>query len=331
MINRKSFWIGALTIGLCLVAAVLWWRYGERGALPPYLARANGRLEMTRIDVAVKYPGRVIDLLFREGDAVQQGAILARQDAAEINAQIAGAEAQRQKTLSAIAKAQAEVGVRKKNLGLAKLEWDQASAMRGKSLVSQVELDRRRLALEAETAGVEAATEAAKEARDALGEADAQITRLRVILGEQTIRAPANGRIEYKIVERDAVLPAGGRVALLLEMDDVYMTVFLPEKAVGKIKIGDEARIVVDAFKGTLPAFISFVSPESEFTPKYVETQSERDKLLYRVKLQIPVDVARRYSGVLKSGMTGNGYVRTDTSAAWPRDLSTAIDVGAPQ
>jgi HlyD family secretion protein len=200
--------------------------------------------------------------------------------------------------------------------------------MRGKSLVSQVELDRRRLALEADTAGVAAAMAAAKEARDALGEADAQIARLSVVLGEQTIHAPVNGRIEYKIIEKDAVLPAGGRVALLLETDDVYMTVFLPDKVIGKIKIGDEARIALDALKGTLPAYISFVSPESEFTPKYVETQNERDKLLYRVKLQIPIDVARRYSGVLKSGMTGNGYVRTDTSAPWPQDLSVATGGG---
>ena len=243
---------------------------------------------MTRIDVAVKYAGRVIDLMFREGDTVQQGKVLARQDEAETKAQIAGAEAERQRAISAIAKAEADVAVHKKNQGLAQLEWDQAVAMRGKSLVSQVELDRRRLQLEGETAGVAAAMEAAKEARDALGGADAQLARLKVILGEETIHAPVNGRIEYKIIEKDAVLPSGGRIALLLETDDVYMTVFLPDKVLGNLKMGDDARIMLDAFKEPLPAYISFVSPELEFTPKYVETQAERDKLLYRVKLQIP-------------------------------------------
>jgi HlyD family secretion protein len=323
MMNRKTLLTGAVIVAICLAAAIFWWR-SERGALPPYLARANGRIEMTRIDVAVKYAGRVIDLLFREGDAVQHGAILARQDEAETKAQIAGAEAQRQRAISAIGKAEADVAVRRKNQGLAQLEWDQALMMRGKSLVSQVELDRRRLALEAETAGVAAAMEAAKEARDALGEADAQLARLKVILGEETIHAPVNGRIEYKIIEKDAVLPAGGRIALLLETDDVYMTVFLPDKVVGKTKMGDEARILLDAFKEPLPAYISFVSPEAEFTPKYVETQAERDKLLYRVKLQIPIDAARRHAGILKSGMTGNGYVRTDTSSPWPAFLLVA-------
>ena len=331
MSKRNNALTFALVVVLGLAAAFFWWRQSELGALPPYVARANGRLEMTRIDVAVKYAGRVIDLLFREGDAVQQGAILARQDQAETKAQIAGAEAQRQRAMSAIGKAEADVAVHRKNQGLAQLEWDQAVMMRGKSLVSQVELDRRRLALEAETAGVAAAAEAAKEARDALGEADAQLARLKVILGEETIHAPVNGRIEYKIVEKDAVLPAGGRVALLLETDDVYMTVFLPDKVVGKIKMGDDARVLLDAFKEPLPAYISFVSPESEFTPKYVETQAERDKLLYRVKLQIPLDVARRYAGVLKSGMTGNGYLRTDSSRPWPAFLSVAQEGAKPK
>ncbi len=323
MISRKTQWIGAAIAAICLVAAIFWWRT-ERGGLPPYVARANGRIEMTRIDVAVKYAGRVIDLMFREGDTVQQGKVLARQDEAETKAQIAGAEAERQRAISAIAKAEADVAVHKKNQGLAQLEWDQAVAMRGKSLVSQVELDRRRLQLEGETAGVAAAMEAAKEARDALGGADAQLARLKVILGEETIHAPVNGRIEYKIIEKDAVLPSGGRIALLLETDDVYMTVFLPDKVLGNLKMGDDARIMLDAFKEPLPAYISFVSPESEFTPKYVETQAERDKLLYRVKLQIPLEAARRYAGILKSGMTGNGYVRTDASQPWPAFLSVA-------
>jgi HlyD family secretion protein len=324
--SREKMELGALVVAICLAGA-LWWWYAHRAVLPPYLARANGRLEMTRIDIAVKYPGRVVDLFFREGDAVAKGQILARQDEAETKAQISGAEAQRDRAVSAIGRAEAEIEARRSSQGAARLEWTETVAMRGQALVSRVELERRQLALGAETAGVAAATSAANEARHALGEAEAAIARLKIVLGEATIRSPIdNGRVEFKIIEKGAVLPAGGRVALVLQTDDLYMTVFLPDKVVGAIKIGDEARIVLDAFDRPLPAHISFVSPESEFTPKYVETQSEREKLLYRVKLQIPVDVARRYKGVLKSGMTGNGFVRTDASGAWPKDLSIATD-----
>lgn len=327
--NRGLAWAAAV-IAIALALGLFWWRHAQVEALPAYLARANGRLEMTRIDIAVKYPGRVIDLPIREGDEVQAGMILARQDEAEIRAQIVGAEAQRQRALSAIARAEAELDGRRNGEQLARLEWSQAASMHGKALVSQVELERRRIALGVETASMAAAASAVNEARNALSEADAQIARLKVTLGEATIRAPASGRIEYRIVEKDAVLPAGGRIASLLETDDVYMTVFLPSAIAGKVKIGDEARVVLDAFNGpALPALVSFVSSDAQFTPKYVETASEREKLVYRVKLRIPVEVARGYAGALKAGMTGNGYVRTDATGAWPPRLAAADGEGS--
>ncbi|WP_400771137.1 HlyD family secretion protein [Methylosinus sporium] len=313
--------LALLVIGVA--AAGYWWWRSHRPALPAYVSRANGRLEMTRIDIAVKYAGRIIDLPIREGDVVRPGAVLARQDAAEIKAQIAGAEAQRQRAVSAIGRAEAELDVRRNNLRLAGLEMTETATMRGKALVSQVELDRRRIAKDAETAGAAAAEAAVKEARNALSEAEAQIARLKAILDETTIRAPVNGRIEYRIVEKDAVLPSGGRIASLLETDDVYMTVFFPMAVAGRLTIGDEARVALDAFDGPpLPATISFVAAEAQFTPKYVETASEREKLVYRVKLRIPVEAARRLDGRLKAGMTGNGYVRVDPTGHWPSSLA---------
>ncbi|WP_018268409.1 HlyD family secretion protein [Methylosinus sp. LW4] len=313
--------LALLVIGAA--AAGYWWWRSHRPALPAYVSRANGRLEMTRIDIAVKYAGRIIDLPIREGDVVRPGAVLARQDAAEIKAQIAGAEAQRQRAISAIGRAEAELDVRRNNLRLAGLEMTETATMRGKALVSQVELDRRRIAKDAETAGAAAAEAAVKEARNALSEVEAQIARLKAILDETTIRAPVNGRIEYRIVEKDAVLPSGGRIASLLETDDVYMTVFFPMAVAGRLTIGDEARVALDAFDGPpLPATISFVAAEAQFTPKYVETASEREKLVYRVKLRIPVEAARRLDGRLKAGMTGNGYVRVDPTGRWPSSLA---------
>jgi HlyD family secretion protein len=330
--NRRSDWAAMLVIAIGVCGGLYWWRYGRVDALPPFLARGNGRLEMTRIDIAVKYPGRIVDLPIQEGESVQAGTILARQDTAEVQTQILGAEAQRQRALSAIARSEAELDVRRESQRLAHLEWSQTAAMRGKALVSQVELERRKIGLDAGTAGIAAATGGVNEARNALVEADAQIARLKVILGEATIRAPVSGRIEYRIVEKDAVLPAGGRIASLLESDNVYMTVFFPSGVAGKIRIGDEARITLDAFEGpALPAKISFVAAEAQFTPKYVETASEREKLVYRVKLQIPVEVARRYAGALKAGMTGNGYVRTDAAGAWPERLASWPDAGKAQ
>ena len=109
------------------------------------------------------------------------------------------------------------------------------------------------------------------------------------------------------------------------------MTVFLGSRIAGKLRVGDEARIVLDGLEEhPLAANVSFISPEAQFTPKFVETASERDKVVYRIKLQIPAAVAAQYEGQLKAGATGNGYVRLQANGSWPTILVTQAD-GAPQ
>lgn len=319
--------MGVVMLG---VACLYWWKIHDSHPLPSYIVQTNGRLEFARIDIAVKYPGRIVVLNAHEGDNPQIGQILARQDDSEVNAELAGARAQRAEAEGAIARALAEVQAHRSSEALARLEKSQADGLYKKKLISDVELQRRELTLSSETAQVAAAAAALTEARTDREQTDAKIAQLEVQLGETTIRAPVAGRIEYKVIETGAVLPAGGRIATLLDPTDVYMTVFLSTDVAGKLKIGDEARIVLDAFRGrpSIPASVSFISPEAQFTPKYVETATERDQLMYRIKLQIPVAVAKQYDGLLKAGQTGNGYVRLDTKAPWPTRLGVQTDSG---
>jgi HlyD family secretion protein len=328
--RRPSVLLIVLGVAIIAGAGVYWWYAHRAPTLPSYIVQTNGRLEFARIDIAVKYPGRIVVLNVHEGDNPESGQILARQDDSEVNAELAGARAQRAQAEGAIARAQAEVQAHRSSEALARLEKTQADGLYRKKLISDVELQRRELTLSSETASVAAATAALAEARTESDQADAKIAQLEVQLRETTIRAPVAGRIEYKVIQDGAVLAAGGRVATLLDPTDVYMTVFLGTDVAGKLKIGDEARIVLDAFRGRppIPAFVSFVSPEAQFTPKYVETATERDKLMYRIKLQIPVAVAKQYDGLLKAGQTGNGYVRFDTKAPWPTRLEVQSDSG---
>ena len=332
--GRRHLSTLAIVLGVAIIAgAGFYWWYAQRAPkLPPYIVQTNGRLEFARTDIAVKYAGRIVDLSVHEGDQPKQGEILAHQDDSEVKADLAGARAQRAQAEGAIARAQAELLAHRSGEALARLEKTQADGLFEKKLISDVELQRRQLTLSSETAQVAAAAAALVEARTKVAQADAEIAHLEVVLGETTIRAPVAGRIEYKVIENGAVLPAGGRIATLLDPTDVYMTVFLGTDVAGKLKIGDEARIVLDAFRGRppIPAYISFISPEAQFTPKYVETATERDKLMYRIKLQIPIPVAKRYDGLLKAGQTGNGYVRLQSNGRWPTGLLTPAD-GAPQ
>jgi HlyD family secretion protein len=209
---------------------------------------------------------------------------------------------------------------------LAQIELKQTQGLRSDALVSHIELQRRQLSLQGESAGLAAAGAALGEAKAAGLEAQAQIARVKSVIDDMDLRAPVAGRIEYRVVEVGAVLPAGGRVLTLLNTSDIYMTVFWPARVAGRLRVGQEARIVLDGVPGAVfPAKVGFVAAEAQFTPKYVETVNERDKLMYRVKLQVSVDLANRYATLLKGGMTGNGYVNLQADAAWPAELDISL------
>ncbi|MCP3017772.1 HlyD family secretion protein [Cupriavidus basilensis] len=319
----KPGWGIAVLFVAGAIGAAVWWLGSQRDPWPAYVVHSNGRMEIGRLDVAVKYPGRVIDLPVREGDALAAGAVVARQDDAELLAQLSLATAARERAVQAASRAQAEIGGRESRQRLARLELTEAVKLYQDRQISSVERDRRQLGLDGESAGVTGARAALGEANAAIAEADAQIARLKILQDEATIRAPVAGRVEYRVIEVGTVLPAGGRVVSLLNLADMYFTVFLPAGAAGKLAIGDEARIVLDAMKDEpIPARVSFVASEAQFTPKYVETDAERAKLMYRVKLQLAPEVAQRYAAKLKAGMTGDGFVRLDARQPWPAALT---------
>lgn len=316
--------------GLTLLIAAGWlmWNQSHRQDTPEGLVRANGRLEVERIEIAAKYPGRIVELPVQEGDLVKAGDLIARQDSTELTAQKAAVAAAMERAQQAIARAKAETQVRQVQARLAQLELDHTVKLRQDTLVSRAEVERREAQRDGERAGVSVAQAAIGEATAARSEAQAQIQRLDVAIADMSLRAPVSGRIEYRVVEPGSVIPSGGRVATLLNTSSVYMTVFLPTSAAGRLKVGDGARLVLDAApQFVIPAHVSFVAAEAQFTPKYVETATERDKLVYRVKLQVPTEVASRYAQYVKAGLTGNGYVRSDTQKPWP----VAFDIKLPK
>lgn len=323
---------GMIGAGLAVVVMAVgagWYVVQHRGDLPRGLARANGRLELARIDVAVKYPGRITGLDFNEGDSVEAGQVLAREDDVTARARLDAARAHLDAARADSARAGAERDARQAARHLAELDMEHARGMFRQHLVSDMELAQHQTNLDTATAAAEAASRAVDGARAMVDGAQAQVAEAQSAVDDMTIRAPVAGRIEYRIVEMGAVLPGGGRVASLLNPADMYLTVFYPSPQAGRLRVGDQARIALDALhQQVIPATISFVSPEAQFTPKYVETTTERDKLVYRVKLRIAPETARRYGSVLKAGMTGDGYVRTDPATPWPAALDVA---DAPQ
>jgi len=150
----------------------------------------------------------------------------------------------------------------------------------------------------------------------------ATTARVGVDIRDLTLVSPVDGRVQFKISQIGEVLPSGGRVLNLMDLGDVYMTFFLPDAVAGKVGIGSEARIVLDAAPhNPIPARISFVSSVAQFTPKTVETPAERQKLMFRCKAQIDRELLRQHREYVKTGLPGVAWVKIDPQAKWPPQL----------
>ncbi len=324
MLSRRTIIVLVLLVAIG-AGGYLWWR-NQAPELPAGIASGNGRIEAEPLDIASKYAGRIQELRVNEGDRVEAGQVVAVLESAETEEMLREAQAdlrrftlQRSETLATLSSRQSE-------LALAQIEYDRAVELRRSQNVSQSVLDQRRVAREAATASVDAAKAAVGQIEAAIEGAGATVARTEAMLNELTLRAPRAARVQYKLVQTGTVVAAGQRVFTLLDLTDVHMTIFLPTADAGRLAIGAEARIVLDAApRYHIPANVSFVASEAQFTPKFVETQDERNKLMFRVKLQIPRDLLVRYADYVKSGLTGVGYVRVDPAVAWPPGLQVAL------
>src|SRR5262249_20588271 len=147
----------------------------------------------------------------------------------------------------------------------------------------------------------------------------AEVVRLESLIADTVLKAPVSGRVQYRLAEPGEVLAAGSPVLTLLDLTDVYMTVFLPASAARPLALRGEARLTLDpAPQSVVPATVSFVAGEAQFTPKSVETAEERDKLMFRVKLSIAPALLKQYVKQVKTGVRGVAYVRVRQDAAWP-------------
>ncbi len=146
-----------------------------------------------------------------------------------------------------------------------------------------------------------------------------------VNINDNDLVAPHDGRLQYRMANIGEVLPAGGKVFTMLDISYVYMDIYLPTPEAGKIKVGTEGRILLDAYPNTpIPAAVSFIASQAQFTPKTVETQSERDKLMFRIRVRIDPNRSRAHAPSVRSGLPGVAYLRADPAVAWPENLQVA-------
>lgn len=209
-----------------------------------------------------------------------------------------------------------------------KLEIARASldAARSKVAEAQAAIDAAQSqALETQSA-IAASESQVSESESSIEAAIAATEKIKADIADATLRSPRAGRVQYRTAEPGEVLPAGGKLLTIVDLSDVGMTFFLPESVAGKLAIGSEVRLVLDAVpQYVIPAKVSFVDSTAQFTPKAVETTSERRKLVFRSKAQIDPELLRKYRTQVKTGLPGVAYVRLEATLPWPQDLQVKL------
>jgi HlyD family secretion protein len=325
--NKKQLKLGIIAAAV-LIAAFLGYKYwvSQQNAVPKGIAYGNGRLEAKLVDITSKEALRVKDVLVDEGATVKPGQVLAHMDTVTLEAQLAEAKANVAAAQEKAAVARSSIARQKAQVDLAKIEEQRSGKLLKENAGSQREYDVRKTAVETSQAGLGEEVAKLSTAEQQVEVAKANVATIQTRIDDATLTSPVLGRVLYRLAEPGEVLGAGGKVLTVVNLDDVYMEIYLPSEQAARATIGAEARMTVDYLPGwAAPGTVSFVSPEAQFTPKQVETRSERDKLMFRVKVQLPKAAVEKFADHIKTGVRGVGYVKLDPSTAWPEWLQHLI------
>lgn len=348
--SRRQF--PGVVVILAILAGVMvagWWLL-RPAALPDGVVSANGRSEAVEIDVAAKNGGRLQSVLVAEGEFVAAGQELARMDTATLQAQLREAKANFSRAAIAVEiarsgvaqseaqarAAEAQVELREAELQATASRLQRSEELAPSGVAPQSRLDDDRAAcqaaraavaaaeaqLAAAQAGIQRARSEVIGAESGVEAAQATIARIEAELADAVLKAPRDGRVQYRVAEPGEVLPPGGTVVNMVDLADVHMNFFLPTAQAGRLALGDEVRLILDAApEFVIPARVSFVASVAQFTPRTVETEAEREKLMFRIRAQIDPDLLRQHAARVKTGLPGTAYVRIDPAADWPPEL----------
>ncbi len=331
MKQRLKFVIPALVV----VAALAVWLVvrGDDGAGTGLFA--SGTVEGTEADLGFQVPGRVAEVVPQEGDAVSGGQELARLDTAELGATSAAAEAQLAAARARLAElergarpeeiAQAEAAVRSAQQRAADARRDAERAQRlfEGGAVSQQALDKATTTRDVAEASLDQAqqslalvragprTEVIHAQRAMVGQAQANLARAQATLDNAVIRAPFSGLVTVRHREPGETVSPGAPVLTLLDPDDRWVRIYVREDEVGRVHLGQKATITSDTYPDrTYEGAVIYIGSQAEFTPRNVQTQEERIKLVYPVKVRITGDPGFE----LKPGIPADVTLEADDS-----------------
>lgn len=276
---------------------------------------ASGTVEATDAQLGFQASGRIVELLPREGDRIEEGALVARLDASELDARRSEAAARVEAARAALA--ELEAGSRKEEVAQgraalaaadervtdARRDLERANTLFAGRAVSREAVDKAALAVELAGRQRDQAAEQLAlleqgprleriaAARAQLASAEAAVATLDATLANLRITAPFAGVVTVRHREPGEIVGPGAPVVTLLDPDDRWVRIYVPENRLSRVALGQRAAITSDTFPGKEYAGeVSFIASNAEFTPKNVQTTEERVRLVYAVKVRITGD-----------------------------------------
>ena len=294
--------------------------------------RVSGNIEVIQAQISFKIPGKVIARLVDEGEPVRKSQVVARLEDRDLihnvalrqgeleAAQAALAELKAGSRPQEIAQAKAAVDQANADVERQKVEYDRLFKLKALGRATDEEFSIARAAYDSAKAATTQAEqhyslvkegprqEDIDQAAARLDQAQASLGLARTQVEYATVVSPLNGVVLSKNIEPGEYVSPGTPVVTAADLQDIWLRAYVNETDLGRIKLGQPVRVTTDTWPGKVYAgWVSFISSEAEFTPKVVQTEKERVKLVYRVKITLD-----NSSLELKPGMPADGEIRLD-------------------
>lgn len=292
--------------------------------------KLSGIVEGKEVEVSSKIPGRIKEIYVDEGDRVKENDIIAVIDSSDYEIQ--------KKQIEAIVESASanlkllERGARREdirvaeellkqaetNLRSAERDWNRAKRLFEEKSITEKQWEDARTKYEFALAQFKQSEENLKKLRRGVREEEIELAKAKLkeaIAGLEAIEkrikdceihAPLDGIVSVKLRERGEVVNAGTPIVKIINSEKVYIYVYIPEKEIGLIKIGGIAEVRVDSFpEKKFEGRIVYISPEAEFTPKQIQTEDERTKLVFKTKIEMD-----NREGIFKVGMPADAFIK---------------------
>ncbi|MFN8624648.1 MAG: efflux RND transporter periplasmic adaptor subunit [Candidatus Binatia bacterium] len=322
----------AIVVAIVVVGASLWWRWQTARGHPGGVIRGSGIIEVTEVDVSFEVPGTISERAAEEGALLDKGEPVARLDDREYRLRVeraaaakSAAEAHYRLMLKGprgqeIDQALVAVEAMDSDLITQQREFDRIRELYNTQIVSQAEFDRIKATLTSAQAARDKAkaqlsmlregyrTEEIEGGRARLREAEKALELAELNLSRCQLFAPMAGRVLSKNREVGETVPAGTPIITLGDLTRPWLNLYIGERDLGRVALGMKAFVTVDSFPSEpFPGRVAFIAEKAEFTPKNIQTQDERVKLVYRVKIEL-----ENRNQALKAGMPADALLPLD-------------------